>query len=94
MQRKPDLSFDKKQKQLAGNKIKIDSKYNLDNPDLGKQVLPNNMVHECEVLCITSADNKLSIPYAVNHLTKAISRERTGIKCHIKPYKRMSASFT
>ena len=43
------------------------------------------MVHECEILCITSADNKLSIPYAVNHLTKAISGEETGKKKSKQP---------
>ena len=77
-QKKPGLSFDQKQKQLAGSKIKIDCKYISDNSDLNKQVFKNNMVHEFEVLCITSADNKLSIPDAVNYLTKAISGEETG----------------
>ena len=45
MQIKPDLSFDETQKQLVGSKIKIDSKYISDNPDLNKQVLKNIMVH-------------------------------------------------
>ena len=59
-------------------KLKIDSKYISDNPGPHKQVLKNNMVHESEVLCITIADNKLSIPYTVNHLTKSISGEETA----------------
>ena len=37
-------------------------------------------MHECEALCITSADNQLSIRYDVNHLTKAFSREETAKK--------------
>ena len=80
IQTKPGIAFDEKQKQLVGSKIKIESKYISDNPDPDKQVLKNNMVHECEVLCITSADNKLSIPYVVNHLTKAISGQETAKK--------------
>ena len=73
MQRKPGLSFDEKQKQLIGSKIKIDFKFILDNPDPNKQVLNKIMVHECKVLWITIAYNELSIAYDVNHLTKAIS---------------------
>ena len=63
MQIKPGLALDEKQKQLVGSRIKIDIDYISYNPDPDKQVLKNNIVHECEVLCITSADNKLSIPY-------------------------------
>ena len=37
-------------------------------------------MHECKVLYITTAYNKLSIPYVVNHLTKAISGEVTAKK--------------
>ena len=80
MQIKPGLAFNEKQKQLVGNRIKIDFIYISDNPDPDKQVLKNNMVHECKVLCITSADNKLSILYVANHLTKAISGQETTKK--------------
>ena len=61
-------------------KLNIDSKYISGNPDPDKQVLKNNMVHECVGLCITIADNKLSIPYAVKHLTTSISGEETAKK--------------
>ena len=36
MQIKPGLSFDEKQKQLIGSKIKINFKYISDNPDTNK----------------------------------------------------------
>ena len=80
MQIKHGPSSHEKQKKLVGSKIKIDSKYISDNPDPDKQVLKNIMVHKYKVLCITSADNKLSIPYAVNHPTEAISGEETAKK--------------
>ena len=47
----------------------MDFKYISDNPNPDKQVLKNNIVHECKVQCITIVDNKLCIPYAVNRDT-------------------------
>ena len=61
-------------------KLKIDSKHISDNPGPDKQVLKNNILHECKVLCITITENTLSIPYALNHLTKSISGEETEKK--------------
>ena len=37
-------------------------------------------MQKCEVVCITSADNKLSITFTVNHPTKAISGEKIAKK--------------
>ena len=75
MQIKPGLSFDEKQKQLVGSKMKINFKYISDNPDTNKQVLNKIIVIECEILCLTISYNELSIAYAVSHLTKAMSGE-------------------
>ena len=80
MQIKLGLSFDNNGNNLLEVKLNIDSKCISDNPSPDKHVLKNNMLHECEVLCITIADNKLSIPYAVNHLPKSISEEETAKK--------------
>ena len=77
MQIKLGLFFIKNRNNLLEVKLKIDSKSISDNPGPHKQVLKNN---EWEVLCITIADNKLSIPYTVNHLTKSISGEETAKK--------------
>ena len=45
------------------------------NPD--KEALKNNMVQDCEVICITTADNAISVPCGLNHLRKSMSGEET-----------------
>ena len=61
-------------------KLKIDFKYMSDNPDPTNRFWKNNIVHECEVLCITIAYNKQTIPYAFNRPTESISGEKTSKK--------------
>ena len=80
MQIKPGFSFDENQKRIIGSTLKIDYNYVSENPFPDTETLKAHMVQECEVLCITSADKSISVPYAVNHLTKSMSGEETEAK--------------
>lgn len=77
MQIKPGLAFDENQKLLIGSKLRIDNNFVQNNPNPDKEALKNNMVQECEVICITTADNAISVPCGVNHHTKSMSGEET-----------------
>lgn len=80
MQIKLGFSFDENQKRIIGSTLKIDYNFVSENPFPDTETLKAHMVQECEVLCITSADKSISVPYAVNHLTKYMSGEETEVK--------------
>lgn len=67
---KPGLIFDRRQGILVGGTRKIDNEFIEENPSPSPDDLKSLFAQEAEVTCITSLDNKLTLPVGVDYIAK------------------------
>ena len=68
---KPAIEFDERLKENVALKFNIDIDYIRRNPKPSADFLKENLVTEAIVSCVTSIDNKCSLPCAVEYSTKS-----------------------
>ena len=76
MQLKPGLWYDSKQGKLIGSTLNLSYNY-IKQGEPDRELIKSSMVQEAEVLCLTTADAKFSLPVGVNHLSKGLTAAET-----------------
>ena len=76
MQLKPGLLYNSKQGKLIGSTLNLSYNY-IKQGEPDRELIKSSMVQEAEVLCLTTADAKFSLPVGVNHLSKGLTSAET-----------------
>ncbi|VDI07902.1 Hypothetical predicted protein [Mytilus galloprovincialis] len=80
---KPGLMVDIRQGVLIGGTLKIDNEFIERHPNPSPEMLKSLFVQEAEVTCLTSLDNKLTLPVGVDYNCKGISSAETFEKFNL-----------
>ena len=75
-QLKPGLLYDSKQGKLIGSTLNLSYNY-IKQGEPDRELIKSSIVQEAEVLCLTTADSKFSLPVGVNHLSKGLTAAET-----------------
>lgn len=67
----PEIQFDDIQKRNVGVKTKVDLKFVKENPSPTPEFLKENVITEANVSLLTSLSNSITMPVAVEYMTKS-----------------------